>query len=95
MPHVIYAPEAENDISGIVEVIACDSPNAARNWITKLRSTCDTLATLPNVGEMRNEFGVPGCKSFSFGNYVLFFRAVEGGIEVARVIHGSRDLQSM
>ncbi len=32
--------------------------------------------------------------SFSIANYVLLFRPVEGGIEVARVIHGSRDMQN-
>lgn len=95
MANVVYAPEAENDISHIVDVIARDNPNAARNWLTKLRGTCDTLSTQPNIGEMRADLGVRGCRSFSFGNYVLFFRAVENGIEVARVIHGSRDLRNM
>lgn len=95
MANVVYAPDAEDDIADIVEVIARDNPNAARNWLAKLRSTCDTLSTQPNVGELRKDFGVPGCKSFSFGNYVLFFRAIDDGIEVARVIHGSRDLRNI
>ncbi len=43
---------------------------------------------------MRAEFSVLGCRSLSFGNDVLFFRAVEDGIEVARVIHESRDLRN-
>lgn len=95
MPTVVYAPEAESDVSSIVEVIARDNPSAAHNWLTKLRGTCETLATQPNVGEMRTDLGVPGCRSFSFGYYVLFFRAVEDGIEVARVIHGNRDLRNL
>ena len=95
MPNVVYAPEAENDISGIVDVIARDDPGAARNWLTKLRETCDTLATQPGVGEMRTDLGVPGCRSFSIGNYVVFFRAAQDRVEVARVIHGSRDLRNM
>ena len=95
MANVVYAPEAENDISHIVDVIARDNPNAARKWLAKLRGTCDTLSTQPTGGEMRTDLGVPGCRSFSFGNYVLFFRVVDDGIEVARVIHGSRDLRNM
>lgn len=95
MANVVYAPEAENDISNIVDVIARDNPIAARNWLTKLCATCDTLSTQRSVGEMRADFNAPGCSSFSFGNYVLLFRAVEDGIEVARVIHGIRDLRNM
>ena len=44
------------------------------------------------MGEPRRIFGIPGCQSFSVGSYVIFFRRVEIGIEVARVIHGSRDV---
>ncbi|MFG0291282.1 MAG: type II toxin-antitoxin system RelE/ParE family toxin [Rhodopirellula sp. JB044] len=47
------------------------------------------------MGEERRGFGVPGCRSFSFGSYVIFFHAIEDGIEVARVIHGSRDMRNI
>jgi toxin ParE1/3/4 len=47
------------------------------------------------MGEERPGFGVPGCRSFSFGSYMIFFRAIEDGIEVARVIHGSRDTRNI
>ncbi|MEM8733283.1 MAG: type II toxin-antitoxin system RelE/ParE family toxin [Planctomycetota bacterium] len=92
---VIYAPEADDDIFGIVWFIARDKPEAARNWMRKIRETVDTIATQPIMGEERPGFGVPGCCSFSFGSYVIFFRAIEDGIEVARVIHGSRDMRNI
>ncbi|MEO1526869.1 MAG: type II toxin-antitoxin system RelE/ParE family toxin [Planctomycetota bacterium] len=95
MAKVIYAPEADDDIFGIVEFIARDKPEAARNWMLKIRETCDTIATQPKLGEERPGFGVPGCRSFSVGSYAIFFRAIEGGIEVARVIHGSRDMRNI
>jgi toxin ParE1/3/4 len=94
MANVVYAPEADDDIFGIVEFIARDKPEAARNWMRKIRETCNTIATQPNMGESRPGFGVPGCRSFSIGNYVIFFREIEGGIEVARVIHGNRDMRN-
>ena len=95
MAHVIYAPEADDDLEGIVAYIARDKPNAARDWLARLRQTCNTLAENPEVGEARDGFGVPGCRSFSVGNYVVFFRAIKNGIEVARVIHGSRDVRNL
>ena len=95
MAIVIYAPEADDDIFGIVDFIARDKPGAARNWMQKIRDTCDTISTHPGMGQARSGFGVPGCRSFSVGNYVIFFREIEGGIEVARVIHGNRDMRDI
>ncbi|MEO9593315.1 type II toxin-antitoxin system RelE/ParE family toxin [Rhodopirellula bahusiensis] len=95
MAKVIYAPEADNDIVGIVDFIARDKPEAARNWMLKIRETCDTIATQPGMGEERPGFDVNGCRSLSVGSYVVFFRAIEDGIEVSRVIHGSRDMRNI
>ncbi|TWT81736.1 Plasmid stabilization system protein [Planctomycetes bacterium CA13] len=95
MASVIYAPEADDDLFGIVQYIARDKPEAARNWLRKIQETCETIATQPAMGELRPRFGVLGARSFSVGNYVIFYRAIEGGIEVARVIHGNRDMRNI
>jgi toxin ParE1/3/4 len=94
MPSVIYAPEADDDLEGIVDFIARDNPTAAREWLQKLRETCEALSKNPGMGEAREGFGVVGCRSFSAGSYVVFFRPVGDGIEVSRVIHGSRDMRN-
>lgn len=80
---------------GIAAYIARDKPEGARRWVERIRETCETLATQPEMGELRPGFGVPGCRSFRVGNYVIFFRAAGDGIEVARVVHGSRDLHQL
>ena len=95
MPAVIYAPEADDDLEGIVDYIARDKPTAAREWLAKVRTTCQMLAENPEVGEVREGFGVPGCSSFSVGRYVVFFRRSQDGIEVSRVIDGSRDMRNL
>lgn len=94
MPRVIYAPAADDDLLAIAEYIARDKPEAARQWVANIQATCTILSTHPEMGEPRPQFGVSGCRSFSVGNYVIFFRGVSGGIEVARIIHGSRDMQN-
>ncbi len=93
MLNVVYALEADDDIVGIADYIARDKPEAARRWIVNIRNTCEALATQPEMGELRSGFGVSECRSFSVGNYVIFFRALSDGIEVARIIHGSRDMR--
>ncbi len=41
----------------------------------------------PELGE--------GIRSFPSGNYVIFYRTVEGGIEIMRVLHGARDIEKI
>jgi toxin ParE1/3/4 len=65
---VEYAQEADEDLVGIADFIARDKPEAARRWIQRIREVCETLATQPEMGELRQGFGVPGCRSFSVGS---------------------------
>jgi toxin ParE1/3/4 len=95
VPRVDYAPEADDDLVGIAAVIARDKPDAARRWVQKIRDVCSTLSTQPELGELRKGFGVADCRSFSVGSYVIFFRPVDNGIEVARIVHGSRDMRNI
>jgi toxin ParE1/3/4 len=92
MSIVVYSAAADEDLADIAAYIARDKPSAARRWVQTIREKCELLAGHPMMGEERPGFGVPGCRSFSVGNYVLFFRPIENGIEVARIVHGSRDL---
>jgi toxin ParE1/3/4 len=91
---VVYAPEANDDLESIVDFIARDKPRAARDWLQRIRETCEMLATQPEAGEEYREFGIRGCRSFCVGQYVVFYRAFAEGIEVSRVLHGSRDIRN-
>lgn len=92
MFQVIYSPEADDDLASIVDYIARDKPTAARDWLLKVRATCQLLAENPDVGEVREGFGVSGCRSYSVGRYVVFFRRNQDGIEVSRIVDRNRDL---
>jgi toxin ParE1/3/4 len=37
----------------------------------------------------------PGLRSFPVGSYLVFYRVVPEGIEVARILHGARDLKEL
>jgi toxin ParE1/3/4 len=98
MTRVIYAPAAEDDLASIIEYISQDNPEAARCLARMICEKCEAHATHPMMGEERPGFGVPGCRCFSVDSYVVFFRPIldnDGGIEVARIVHGSRDLRNL
>jgi toxin ParE1/3/4 len=51
----------------------------------------DSLACTPLMGKSADEFS-PGLRSFPVGSYLIFYRPIVGGIELARLLHGARDI---
>jgi len=95
MARITYAPAAVDDLCNIVSFIAQDNPDAAHNWLQRIAEVCELLAENPMIGEERRDFSVLGCRCFTVGNYVVFFRPVNDGVEVARIVHGRRDLRDI
>jgi len=58
--------------------------------VQKLREKCRVVAKHPDVGDARPEFG-DGIRSTYVGSYVIYFRRVEGFLEIVRVIRGEVD----
>lgn len=48
---------------------------------------------MPGIGRRRDDLA-PGLRSISYANYLIFYRPIDDGIEIVRVLHGSRDLPS-
>ncbi|MBC8350834.1 MAG: type II toxin-antitoxin system RelE/ParE family toxin [Planctomycetes bacterium] len=91
---MIVSPTARQDLSDIFDFIATDKPIAAANWVEKIEEKCKLISTMPDFGESRPEYGA-GIRSSVLGRYVIFYRAITGGIEIARVIPGDRDIRSL
>ena len=81
---------ARSDLDEIWLYIARDNPEAANKFIRSLVSRFPMLAFTPEIGRERKELS-PHLRSFAIGNYVIFYRPMENGVEVARVLHGARD----
>ena len=52
------------------------------------------IASHPGIGDHRPELG-EGIRSSYLGSYVIFFRRIEGILEIVRVIRDDRDTQSL
>lgn len=96
MARLVIAPEASRDLREIRNYIAKDNPEAARRVVTRLCDMARLLAGAPALGRRRPELG-RDLRSFMADRYVLFYRPLQGatGIEVARVLHGARDLDAV
>jgi toxin ParE1/3/4 len=91
MARVTRRPEAEADILEVWDFIADDSVSEADRWIDRLDEKLALWATQPMIGRSRDELA-PHLRSMPFGRYVVFFVPLADGIDVVRVLQGSRDV---
>lgn len=87
-----FTEGAERDLVDIGNFIARDNPTNAAQFIERLEEHCELLAAHPLMGRVRDAL-VPGLRSLSFGRYVIFYRALDDGVEIVRVLHAARDLR--
>ena len=83
--------EARSDLEGIWFYIAQDNPEAADRFIRAIISRFPRLAAMPQMGRQREELA-PRLRSFPVGRYVIFYRPLDNGVEIVRVLNGARDL---
>jgi toxin ParE1/3/4 len=86
--------QARQDLKEIVRCVARDKPAATHRLREDLEVAFRLLAWEPLMGEERRDLGTD-VRMFSVSNYVIFFRASESGVEIARVIHGGRDASTL
>ena len=94
MPSILLRPRAKADLGEIWDYIADDSESRADVVIDSIEQKLNLLAEQPSMGRMR-EILSAGLRSFPVGRYVIFYRPLEDGIDVVRVLHGTRDLEAV
>jgi toxin ParE1/3/4 len=82
---------ARADLEDIWFFIAQDIPSAADRFIRAIVSRFPTLAPMPHLGREREELA-PRLRSLPLRRYNIFYRPMEDGVEIIRVLHGARDL---
>ena len=60
----------------------------------QIRERFPRHAEQPLIGRARPELG-SDLRSFPVGNYIIIYRPISDGVEIVRVLHGSRDIESL
>jgi toxin ParE1/3/4 len=94
MPSIIKRPRARSDLSEIWDYIAEDNDTRADAFVDLIDQKFQALAGHPHLGRSRDELE-EGLRSFPVGRYVVFYRVIPAGVEIVRVLHGSRDLNAI
>ena len=92
MSIMLKRPLAELDFLDIWNYIADDSPDRADDFLDRIESKLMTLAQNSGLGRKMTEL-LPNLRSFPIDNYVVFYQQIDGGIDVIRLLHGSRDIE--
>jgi len=93
-------PQADRDINNQFEYIAKDNLEAAIRFYEAAFRSFDVLLTNPNIGPSR-DFEDPVLKDIriwlvkGFEKYLIFYRATDDLVEVLRVLHAARDIDSI
>jgi toxin ParE1/3/4 len=89
-----FSKSARDDLVQILEFIAADKPGAATRHVERLEDECWALARNPELGTAREDL-LPRLRVWSMDKYAIFYRPTAAGIEVVRVVHGSRDFPAL
>jgi len=92
MPSIIVRPQAAADLAEIWAYIAEDSSGHADKFLSRVDRELRSLARHPKIGRERPELS-KSIRSFAIGRYVVFYVPQPRGLELVRVLHGSRDLE--
>jgi toxin ParE1/3/4 len=92
-------PSADRDLDEQATYLASAAGlETALRFYDSAASTFESSAWMPGIGEpwKSTRPQLAGLRTFrirGFENHLAFYRAIEGGIEVVRVLHGSRDIE--
>lgn len=98
---IVRKPQAQADLIDYFVYIAEDNLEAGERFLAAAEQAMQRLVEMPGMGRLRDDIddsklmGLRSWRIHGFENYLIFYRPVDAGIEVIRVIHGARDLVSI
>jgi toxin ParE1/3/4 len=94
MSQYVISPEAIRDLDEITSYFADRNVNAGDRLLDEFTKKCRYLTQFPLMGrrylEVRSYLrGIP------MQNYIVFYRILDDGIEIMRVVRGDRDIEAI
>ncbi len=85
---------AKSDLKDIWTYIAENNPNAADKFMREFAKKFQLLADNPKIGRAHDEY-ILNLRSFPYKDYVIFYFPIDNSVEIYRVLHGARDIESL
>lgn len=84
----------KQDLKEISRYITRYNPAAAKRFKDRIKQQCKLLADFPNMGQSCENLE-SGLRSFPVEDYLIFYRPINGGVEIVRVVSGYQDLEAL
>jgi toxin ParE1/3/4 len=94
---VRFLTSAQRDLVGLRLYLtrASGSLRIGQGFTERLRQRCHEFGGLStDVGREREDLG-PGLRSFTWRDYLILFRYVDGTTQIVRILHGRRDIPAV
>ena len=91
MQRILRTRASRSDYDEIWSYIAVRDLAAADRLVEQFDATLELIASAPHIGRKVEELA-PNLRSFPIGNYLIFYRPVEDGIQLIRLLHGAREI---
>lgn len=91
--HIISQP-AIKDLEEIIDYFSNRNIEAGERFINEFEKKCKNLADFPNMGRSYDDVK-PSLRGSPLAGYIIFYRIVDDGIEIIRVVSGYRNLESL
>jgi toxin ParE1/3/4 len=85
---------ASRDLNEIADYFAENSLEAGEQFFRAFNRKCQQLVTFPNSGKSYAAIR-PDLRGLSLESYVIFYRILDDGVEILRVVSGRRNFPSL
>lgn len=94
---LVFLVTAVEDLRVIRSFIDQDNPEAAQKVAVRLKEKINGLRNLPSLGKLGRVFGTRELVTPPIGKtaYVVVYRVNDQRIEILRILHGARDIDSL
>lgn len=96
---VVYRPVANEDIDEIAIYLNAQRVGVGTRFLNDLHQAATRLAVVPGMGRVHAPPNpkLPGLRVavLQGWRYLIFYLPTDGGMDVVRVLHSSRDTQSI
>jgi toxin ParE1/3/4 len=91
MSRILRTTPSRDDLQEIWLFIARDNPSAADALIHSIEQKLRTLASSPLMSRSAASLG-RDLRVAPVGDYLIFYKAIDDGVVLIRVLHGARNL---
>ncbi|MEG4323275.1 MULTISPECIES: type II toxin-antitoxin system RelE/ParE family toxin [unclassified Microcoleus] len=94
MSQCFVSPTASRDLDAIGDYFVARNIEAGERLLREFVKKCENLLKFPNMGRSYDRIK-PGLRGVPLDGYIIFYRVVENGIEILRVVSGYQEFEAL